>query len=91
MQSLPPGTFGSLPWQSNLLASYKDLVLSDPTFRSASTLPAKGKRASASEVSKSVGWMMQRGQYLWLKDLFRLVFGFGVEEAEGRGGVGVIV
>lgn len=91
VKTLPTGSFGSLPWHANLLASYKDLVLSDPTFRTAVTLPAPGKRASALDVSKSVGWMMNSGQYLWLKDLFRLVFGFHVEEAEKRKNVGITV
>lgn len=91
VQSLPPGTFGSLPWQSSLLASYKDLVLSDPTFRSSSSLPAKGRRATAQEVSKSVGWMMQRGEYLWLKDLFRWVFGVGVEDVAKGGSQSIVV
>lgn len=91
VKALPSGSFGSLPWHGNLLASYKDLVLSDPTFRSAVTLPPQGKRANALEVSKSVGWMMKSGQYLWLKDLYRLVFGFQVEEADKRKNTGIVV
>jgi hypothetical protein len=91
VKSLPLGSFGSLQWHANLLGSYKDLVLSDPTFRSAVTLPVPGKRANAADVAKSVNWMMKSGQYLWLKDLFKLVFGFRVEEAEKRGNVGITV
>ncbi len=91
VKSLPTGSFGSLPWHASLLASYKDLVSSDPTFKSERNLPAVGKRAGAVEVSKSVGWMMQRGQYLWLKDLYRLVFGFGVEEAETKRGAAIVI
>lgn len=91
VKSLPTGSFGSLQWHGNLLQSYKDLVLSDPTFRSAVTLPAPGKRASAPEVAKSVTWMMRGGQYLWLQDLFRLVFGFHVDEAEKRKNIGITV
>lgn len=91
VKAMPTGCFGNLPWHSNLLANYKDLVLSDPTFRSAVTLPAPGKTATAADVSKSVGWMMKSGQYLWLKDLFRLVFGFHVEEAEKRKTTGIVV
>lgn len=41
-------------------------------------------------MSKSVGWMMQRGEYLWLKDLFRWVFGVGVEDVK-NGGQSIIV
>jgi hypothetical protein len=91
VKALPTGSFGSLPWHADLLANYKNLVLSDPTFRSAVTLPTPGKRASALDVSKSVGWMMKSGQYLWLKDLFRLVFGFHVEEADKRKSTGIVV
>jgi hypothetical protein len=91
VKTLPTGSFGSLQWHAHLLASYKDLILSDPTFRSAVTLPPPGKRASAHDVAKSVGWMMGSGQYLWLKDLFRLVFGFHMEEAERRKTVGITV
>jgi hypothetical protein len=31
--------------------------------------------------------MVQSGRYSWLRDLYRLVFGFHVEEAIGRKGV----
>lgn len=91
VRTLPPGSFGTLQWHSSLLTSYKDLVLSDPTFRNAATLPAQGKRASALDIAKSIRWMMKSGQYLWLEDLFRLVFGFRVEEAEKRKTVGITV
>jgi len=91
VKALPTGSFGSLPWHASLLANYKDLVVSDSTFRSAATLPSPGKRASAQDVSKSVGWMMKSGKYLWLKDLYRLVFGFPVEEAEKRKTTGIVV
>ncbi|KAI9744618.1 MAG: hypothetical protein M1818_002147 [Claussenomyces sp. TS43310] len=91
VRALPTGSFGTLPWHANLLASYKDLVLSDPTFRSAASLPAPGKRANALDVAKSMSWMMRSGQYLWLKDLYRIVFGFHVEEADKRKNVGITV
>ncbi len=91
VKSLPTGSFGSLAWHANLLTSYKDLVLSDPAFRSVSNLPAPGKRATAPDVAKSVGWMMRSGQYIWLQDLFRLVFGFHTDEADKRKNVGITV
>jgi hypothetical protein len=50
VKALPTGSFGSLPWHASLLANYKDLVVSDSTFRSAATLPSPGKRASAQDV-----------------------------------------
>jgi len=91
VKSLPTGSFGSLPAHATLLTAYRNLVLSDPTFRSANSLPSVGKKASATDVAKSVGWMMRSGQYTFLKDLFRLVFGFHLEEAEGRKNVSITV
>ncbi|KAG0652297.1 hypothetical protein D0Z07_0894 [Hyphodiscus hymeniophilus] len=91
VKSLPTGSFGSLPTHATLLTAYRNLVLSDPTFRSASSLPALGKKATATDVAKSVGWMMRSGQYTFLKDLFRLVFGFHLEEAETRKNVSITV
>ncbi|KUJ24194.1 uncharacterized protein LY89DRAFT_14036 [Mollisia scopiformis] len=91
VKALPTGSFGSLPSHATLLASYKDLVLGDPTFRSSKSLPAIGKKASAVDVAKSVSWMMRSGQYAFLKDLFRLVFGFPLDEADTRKNVSVSV
>ena len=91
VKSLPTGSFGSLPAHATLLTAYRNLVLTDPTFRSASSLPAAGKKATATDVAKSVGWMMRSGQYTFLKDLFRLVFGFHLEEAETRKNVSITV
>lgn len=91
IKALPTGSFGPLPAHANLLTAYRNLILSDPTFRSSKALPAVGKNASAIDVAKSVGWMMRSGQYSFLKDLFRLVFGFHIEEAEGRKHVSITV
>jgi hypothetical protein len=91
VKALPTGSFGSLPAHATLLTAYRNLVLSDPTFRSAKSLPATGKKASAADVAKSVGWMMRSGQYTFLKDLFKLVFGFHIEEAETRKNVSITV
>jgi hypothetical protein len=91
VKSLPTGAFGPLPSHATLLASYRNLVLSDPTFRSANSLPSVGKKATAADVAKSVGWMMKSGQYTFLKDLFKLVFGFPAEEAETRKNTAITV
>ncbi|TAQ86395.1 hypothetical protein B7494_g5297 [Chlorociboria aeruginascens] len=91
VKALPTGSFGSLPSHTALLKSYRNLILSDPTFRNTSPLPVAGKKATAVDVAKSVGWMMRSGQYAFLQDLFRLVFGFHVEEAEGRKNVSITV
>lgn len=91
VKSLPTGSFGSLPSHATLLTSFRSLVLSDPTFRSSRSLPEMGKKVNAADVAKSVSWMMKSGQYTFLKDLFRLVFGFHVEEAESRKNVSITV
>ena len=83
VKTLPSNSFGTQPWQFHLLENYKKLVASDPAFRNA----GPSRRASADAVARSVRWMVGSGQYVWLNDLFRLVFGFHVEEAEGRAGV----
>jgi len=46
---------------------------------------------SAGEVGKSCVWMMRTGEYGWLRDLFRLVFGFHLDECEGRKSVFITV
>ena len=84
VKSIPSNSFGTQPWQLQLLASYKKLVASDPGFRS----PGPVRRAAAAHVARSVRWMAgSHGQYAWLRDLYRLVFGFHVEEGENREGV----
>ncbi|TVY90153.1 hypothetical protein LAWI1_G004092 [Lachnellula willkommii] len=58
---------------------------------SSTSLPPIGKKASAVDVAKSVGWMTSSGRYSFLKDLFKLVFGFHVNEAESRKNVSISV
>lgn len=93
VKSLPNGSFGSLPAHATLLQNYKNLVLADSTFRSAASLPSRGRRVIATDLAKSVGWMILRsqGQYTFLKDLFKLVFGFPLEDAENRKNVSIAV
>ncbi|KAK3694888.1 hypothetical protein B0T22DRAFT_85974 [Podospora appendiculata] len=92
VKSLPTGSFGSLPSHATLLQNYKNLVLADSAFRTSAALPPRGKRVHAVEISKSVGWMTGRSsQYGFLRDLFRLVFGFQVEDAESRKNVSIAV
>ncbi|KAI9817090.1 MAG: hypothetical protein M1827_001202 [Pycnora praestabilis] len=83
VKALSSNSFGNLPWQIALLGDYKKTVMNDPSFRAPGSLPTR--RASAAEISRAVQWMVMRsGQYIWLRDLFRLVFGFHTEEAEMR-------
>lgn len=80
VKSISSSSFGNAPWQMNLLERYKKLVASDPGFRN----PGPPRRAAAPDVARAVQWMVGSGQYAWLKDLFRLVFGFYAEEGEIR-------
>lgn len=92
VKSLPTGSFGSLPSHATLLQNYKNLVLLDSAFRSTASLPSRGKRVSSIDIAKSVGWMMVRsGQYGFLRELFKLVFGFQLEDAETRKTVAIAV
>ncbi|QSZ29579.1 hypothetical protein DSL72_004095 [Monilinia vaccinii-corymbosi] len=91
VKALPTGSFGSSPAHATLLSSYRTLVLSDPTFRNPSSLPPPGKKVSAPDLAKSVSWMMRAGQYTFLKDLFRMVFGFRVDEADSRKNISISV
>ena len=85
VKSISSNSFGTTPWQLKLLENYKKLVASDHTFKHV----GPPRRATAPNVARSVQWMVGSGQYLWLNDLFRWVFGFHVEEAEMRPGVDI--
>ncbi len=90
VKTLSSNAFGTQPWQTSLLASYKSMIMTDSAFRAPQMLNLSLRRAGAAEVARAVQWMVRAsGQYAWLKDLFRLVFGFRVEEAEARGGVSI--
>ncbi|KAK3943694.1 hypothetical protein QBC46DRAFT_418926 [Diplogelasinospora grovesii] len=92
VKSLPTGSFGSLPSHATLLQNYKNLVLADSAFRGSGALPARGKRVNAVDVAKSVNWMTLRsGQYGFLKELFKLVFGFHLDDADSRKNVSIAV
>ena len=83
VKTLPSNSFGTQTWQTQLLESYKKLVASDPSFSNQAAGPVR--RAKAADVARSVRWMVggHAGRYAWLRDLYRLVFGFRVEEGEG--------
>ncbi|KAM0564617.1 hypothetical protein ACHAPJ_000832 [Fusarium lateritium] len=92
VQELPPGSFGSLISHSNLLAQYKNSVLTDAIIPRHHVLPARGKRVYAQEMAKSIQMMMKSSQrYAYLRDLFRVVFQFPVEEVDTRRNVSIVV
>lgn len=86
VKTMPSDSFGGLTWQVNLLEQYKKAVLADPNgFRDI----GPPTRAGAVNVARAVAAMIQSGYYGWLRDLYRLVFGFYIEEAMARKGVTV--
>lgn len=92
VQSLPTGSFGSLPSHTALLQQYKNSVLTDAIIPRSQTLPARGKRVSALDLAKSVETMSKSSQrYVYLRDLFKFVFQFPIEEVESRRNVSIIV
>ncbi|KIW08627.1 uncharacterized protein PV09_00583 [Verruconis gallopava] len=90
VKTLPSTAFGTQSWQMKLFESYRKLVLTDPSLRGDHrTILPQGRRMSASEIGRAVQWMSRNESFSWFKDLFKLVFGFGPEEAAGKKGVGV--
>jgi hypothetical protein len=83
VKSLSSDAFGSLPWQISLLKNYKRLIAFDPVFRNI----GPQVQAGAVDISRAVQEMVQSGQLPWLRDLYRLVFGFHVEEGANRKGI----
>lgn len=84
-KTLPVNAFGNQPWQVQLLEHYKRLVTVDQSLRSIASM--SGRSLTAGEVAKSVMWLCRNEDWMWLKHLYLIVFSFGVEEAELRGGV----
>ena len=85
VKQLPENSFGTQPWQATLLDNYKKVVAGDPAFRNI----GPPVRAAAVDVAKAVKAMVQSGYFTWLRDLYRLVFGFYIEEAPSKKSVGV--
>lgn len=85
VKSTPSNSFGNERWQLQLLEHYKKLVASDQAFRT----PGPSRRALASDIARAVRWMVSSGQYLWLADLYRWVFGCRIEEGEVRDGLSI--
>lgn len=85
VKALPTDAFGSAPWQTALLQNYRKLVSSDPVFRTV----GPHARVGAVDVVHACQAMLQNRQYSWLRDLYRLVFGFHVEDAANRRGIAI--
>jgi len=92
-KNLPDTAFGNQVWQVGLLDNYRKAIAGDQSFRLeklgvAGTVGERGS-VNAVEVARAVKGMCDCVYgFGWLRDLYRFVFGFYVEEAlngEGRG------
>ncbi|KAH7321245.1 hypothetical protein B0I35DRAFT_477749 [Stachybotrys elegans] len=92
VQGLQAGSFGSLPAHSALLQQYRNSVLTDGIMARSHSLPARGKRVSAYDMAKSIIAMSNSSsRYVYLRDLFKFVFQFSLEEVESRRNVSIVV
>jgi len=86
VQQLPPTAFGTMPGQMRMLGSYKRLVAADASLRDLAGV--ENRRFFVTEVARAVRWLGGGSrQWGWMRELFRLVVGFSIEEAGRRGGV----
>jgi hypothetical protein len=92
VQGLPAGSFGSLPNHATLLQQYKNSVLTDTIIPRHHALPARGKRATASEIAKSINTITKSSsRYNYLRELFRFVFQFSVDDVDSRRNISIVV
>ena len=84
VKNLPENAFGNQAWQVSLLENYRKAVVNDSGFRNlgvAGTIGERG-RLSAVESARAVRGMTSCVYgFGWLRDLFRHVFGYYIEEA----------
>ena len=79
VQSLPADAFGPLLWQKQLFERYSSLLEADSSLRALDKLPSK--RLTVRGVAKAVTWLCREEKWMWIRDLFRLVFEIGADEA----------
>ena len=83
-RDLPDISFGTQTWQIALLENYRSAIEGDPSFKnlgSAATVGERG-RVNAVEIARVVKGMTSCVYgFGWLRDLYRYVFGFYIEEA----------
>lgn len=84
VRNLPDNAFGNQAWQVALLENYRKAIVNDSNFRNLGVAGTLGERAriNAIEVARAVHGMTSCVYgFNWLRDLYRHVFGFYVEEA----------
>lgn len=83
-QGMPNTAFGNLPWQKKIFDYYQKLVTNDKSMINAHGFPAR--RITAADMAKSVKWLGRNEHWAWMRDLYRIVFGFGIDEADRKSG-----
>ncbi|KAI9171755.1 hypothetical protein HJFPF1_01246 [Paramyrothecium foliicola] len=92
VHGLPSGSFGSSSSHATLLQQYKNSVLTDAIIPRSQSLPAHGKRVSAYDMVKSIHTMSKTSaRYAYLRELFKFVFQFPLEEVDSRRNVSIVV
>jgi hypothetical protein len=84
VRNLPDTAFGSQVWQISLLENYQKAVSNDSNFYNLGTASIVGERGRVNsvEVARAVKGMTSCVYgFGWLRDLYRYVFGFYVDEA----------
>lgn len=94
-KNLPDNAFGNQAWQVSLLDHYRKTIANDSGFRSLGVVGTLGERGRVNPVdlARAVAGMTSCVYgFGWLRDLYRHVFGYYVEEAlkggESHGGGG---
>ena len=92
VQALPPGSFGSLTSHATLLKQYKNSVLTDAIIPRHHSLPPRGKKVTAIDMAKSIGVITQSSsRYAYLRELFRFVFQFSIDDVEMKRNTSIVV
>ncbi|KEY70469.1 hypothetical protein S7711_08665 [Stachybotrys chartarum IBT 7711] len=92
VQGLSNGSFGTSLSHATLMNQYKQSVLSDGIVPRNHALPARGKRVSAHDMATSVMAMSKSSpRYVYLRELFKFVFQFPLEEVDSRRNVSIVV
>ena len=92
VQELPAGSFAPLPGHGTLLQQYRNSVLTDAFLSRNRSLPGRGKRVSAQDVANGVQAMSNSSpRHGYLRELFKFVFQFSIDEAESRRNVSIAV
>lgn len=84
-KSLPDTAFGTQAWQMSLLETYRKAVANDSGFRNlgiAGSMAIERGQLNPVDVARAVRGMTDSVYgFGWLRDLYRFVFGYYIEEA----------